>query len=107
MKGLAHITGGGITDNLPRILPEGISARITRGSWPIPPLFSYLERGGDVPPDDMYRTFNMGVGMIVACARDDVDRIIEALAAAGEKSWVIGELIAGTRDVRYQSIVNG
>jgi len=107
VKGLAHITGGGITDNLPRILPEGISARITRGSWPIPPLFSYLERGGDVPPGDMYRTFNMGVGMIVACARDDVDRIIEALAAAGEKSWVIGELIAGTRDVRYQSIVNG
>ena len=101
VKGLAHITGGGITDNLPRILPEGISARITRGSWPIPPLFSYLERGGDVPPDDMYRTFNMGIGMIVACARDDVDRIIEALAAAGEKSWVIGELIPGTRDVKY------
>jgi phosphoribosylformylglycinamidine cyclo-ligase len=101
VKGLAHITGGGITDNLPRILPEGISARITRGSWSIPPLFSYLERGGDVPPDDMYRTFNMGIGMIVACARDDVDRIIEALAAAGEKSWVIGELIPGTRDVKY------
>jgi formyltetrahydrofolate-dependent phosphoribosylglycinamide formyltransferase len=102
VKGLAHITGGGITDNLPRILPEGISAKINRGSWPIPPLFSFLERAGDVPIGDMYRTFNMGIGMIVACAPEDVDHAVDTLAASGEKSWLIGELIPGSRGVCYE-----
>jgi phosphoribosylformylglycinamidine cyclo-ligase len=101
VKGLAHITGGGITDNLPRILPEGISARIDRRSWPVPPLFSFLQQAGDVPLDDMYRTFNMGVGMIVACAPEDVDRVRGRLRAGGEESWIIGELIAGNRTVEY------
>ena len=101
VKGLAHITGGGITDNLPRILPEGISARIDRGSWLVPPLFSFLQQAGDVPVDDMYRTFNMGVGMIVACAREDVEPLQALLRAGGEESWVVGELIAGNRVVEY------
>ncbi len=101
VKGLAHITGGGITDNLPRILPDGISARIERGSWPVPPLFSFLQDAGDVPTDDMYRTFNMGIGMIVACAPEDVDRVRETLATTGEQSWIIGELVTGDRTVEY------
>jgi phosphoribosylformylglycinamidine cyclo-ligase len=101
VKGLAHITGGGITDNLPRILPEGVAARIERGAWPVPPLFTFLQRGGDVPLDDMYRTFNMGIGMIVACAPDDVDRVRATLGQTGEQSWIIGELIPGNRAVEY------
>ena len=101
VKGLAHITGGGITDNLPRILPEGLSAAIVRGSWPVPPLFSYLARAGEVPDADMYRTFNMGIGMIVACAPGDVDRVRATLSEAGEASWLVGELIPGSRAVNY------
>ncbi len=101
VKGLAHITGGGITDNLPRILPEGIGARILRGAWPVPPLFTFLERAGEVPIEDMYRTFNMGIGMIVACAPENVDRVRATLSQSGEQSWVIGELIPGDRRVVY------
>lgn len=101
VKGLAHITGGGMTDNLPRILPEGISARIRRDAWPVPPLFSFLQRAGQVPIDDLYRTFNMGIGMIVACAPEDVDRVRGTLSQAGEQSWVIGDLIPGNRTVEY------
>ena len=101
VKGLAHITGGGITDNLPRILPEGVGARIDRDAWPVPALFTFLQRGGDVPLDDMYRTFNMGIGMIVACAPDDTDRVRATLSQSGEQSWVIGELISGDRAVEY------
>jgi phosphoribosylformylglycinamidine cyclo-ligase len=101
VKGMAHVTGGGITDNLPRILPDGIAARVDRDAWPIPRLFSFLERAGQVPADDMYRTFNMGIGMIVACAPDDVGGVVDMLAAAGEESRVIGELVPGNRDVQY------
>ncbi len=103
VKGLAHITGGGITDNLPRILPEGVAARIQRGSWPVPPIFRFLERAGEVPIDDMHRTFNMGIGMIVACSAEDVDPLRAALAPSGEQSWVIGELVPGRREVTYQN----
>ena len=101
VKGLAHITGGGITDNLPRILPEGISARIERGAWPVPALFAFLQRAGDVPLEDMYRTFNMGIGMIIACAPGDVDRVRATVLQGGDESWVIGELIPGNRTVGY------
>jgi phosphoribosylformylglycinamidine cyclo-ligase len=102
VKGLAHITGGGITDNLPRILPEGVAARILRRAWQVPPLFEFLQRGGNVPDADMLRTFNMGVGMIVACAPGDVDRLAAALTAAGEPgATVIGVAVAGSREVRY------
>ena len=102
VKGLAHITGGGITDNLPRIFPPGIAARIRRGSWPVPPVFGFLGRSGDVPTDDMYRTFNMGVGMIVACAPADAERLVETARAAGEAdAWFIGELVEGDRTITY------
>jgi len=102
VKGLAHITGGGITDNLPRILPAGVTARILRSAWTIPPLFGFLQRGGDVPDEDMLRTFNMGVGMIVACGAVDADRLVTALAAAGAPgATIIGEAVAGSREVQY------
>jgi phosphoribosylformylglycinamidine cyclo-ligase len=101
IKGLAHITGGGITDNLPRILPQGVAARIDRRSWPVPPVFSFLQRAGDVPLDDMYRTFNMGVGLIMACAPEAEQEVTETLRAAGEICWPIGEIVAGNRTVEY------
>ncbi|HEX6974688.1 MAG TPA: phosphoribosylformylglycinamidine cyclo-ligase [Vicinamibacterales bacterium] len=103
IKGMAHITGGGITDNLPRIFPEGTAAVIDRGTWHVPPLFRWLQRTGDVPEDDMLRAFNMGIGLIVACRREDEARVIERLAAAGEPAARrIGTVVAGAGDVTYR-----
>ncbi len=102
MRGLAHITGGGITDNLPRIFPPGLGAVIRRGAWQVPPLFRFLEAAGGVPADDMYRTFNMGIGLIVACAPADEAAVLQRLRSAGEtRAAVIGEMVTGDRRVRY------
>jgi phosphoribosylformylglycinamidine cyclo-ligase len=95
VKGLAHITGGGITDNLPRILPPGTGAEIFMNAWPVPPLFHFLQAGGSVPAEDMRRTFNMGVGMIVACAERDGDRARSCLEEIGEKAFPIGRVTTG------------
>jgi phosphoribosylformylglycinamidine cyclo-ligase len=101
VKGMAHITGGGITDNLPRALPEGTSGVIRLGSWPIPPLFDWLVREGDVPLDDAYRTFNMGVGMILVVAPEHVDATLAGLRASGESgALVIGRIASATDDAR-------
>jgi phosphoribosylformylglycinamidine cyclo-ligase len=100
VRGMAHITGGGITDNLPRLLPEGVAARIDTRSWAPPPVFVWLQRAGQVPVKDMRRTFNMGVGMIVACAAGDADRVLELLK--GEGAWVVGDVVSGDRIVRYE-----
>ena len=103
VRALAHITGGGITENLPRVLPEGCQASIDKGAWEVPPLFAFLGKAGGVPEDDMYRTFNMGIGLIVGCASADVDRVLARLGplpAPGPR--VIGELVAGPREVRYR-----
>ncbi|HEX6976553.1 MAG TPA: phosphoribosylformylglycinamidine cyclo-ligase [Vicinamibacterales bacterium] len=103
IKGMAHITGGGITDNLPRIFPEGTAAVIDRGTWSVPPIFQWLQRTGDVPEADMLRTFNMGIGLIVACGASDETRVLERLAAAGEPAARrIGSVIAGDRSVAYR-----
>jgi len=104
VKGMAHITGGGITENLPRVLPEGCAAEIDRGSWAVPQLFRYIEARGGVPNDDMFRTFNMGIGLIVACADKDRQRVNELLVAAGEQPVAIGRVVAGQRDVRYVGV---
>ena len=104
IKGMAHITGGGITDNLPRILPEGTSAVIDRSQWEVPALFQWLQRCGQVPDDDMLRTFNMGIGLIVACADADANRLISDLARVGEPAATrIGVVVAGLRDVTYRT----
>jgi phosphoribosylformylglycinamidine cyclo-ligase len=84
IKGMAHITGGGVTDNLPRILPDGFGAVVDRRTWQVPPLFDWLQRTGSVPDDDMLRTFNMGLGLIVVCGPDDAGTMIERLSGAGE-----------------------
>jgi phosphoribosylformylglycinamidine cyclo-ligase len=97
IAGMAHITGGGITDNLPRILPDGVGARIETSAWDVPPVFRWLERAGEVPVADMYRTFNMGIGLILVVSRQDADSVLSHLREAR----VIGELEAGEKRVVY------
>ena len=105
VKGMAHITGGGITDNLPRILPRGAAARIDRSAWRVPPLFQWLQRAGQVSDDDMYRTFNMGIGLILACADVAVDQVLADLTAAGEPHATrIGRIVAGPNRVEYAGV---
>ena len=102
IKGMAHITGGGITDNLPRILPEAAQAEIDVRAWSIPLLFQWLQSLGKVPVDDMRRTFNMGIGLIMVCASEQLDRVLDALAKAGEgQAVVIGRIRSGQKGVTY------
>ena len=96
IKGMAHITGGGITDNLPRVLPHGTSAIVDASSWEVPAIFKWLQRNGQVPIDDMMRTFNMGIGLIIVVARDKAESLIDELAArGGREARVIGDVVAG------------
>jgi phosphoribosylformylglycinamidine cyclo-ligase len=96
IKGLAHITGGGITDNLPRVLPHGTAAVVDAASWEVPPLFRWLRHNGRVPADDMMRTFNMGLGLIIVTAHDKAEQLIGELAARGGRdARVIGEVVPG------------
>jgi phosphoribosylformylglycinamidine cyclo-ligase len=97
LAGAAHITGGGITDNLPRVLPKGLAAAIETGSWQTPPLFEMLRQIGDVPEDDWRRTFNLGVGMIFVIPQAKLGAAQRALKRAGEKPWVIGEIVRQRR----------
>ncbi len=95
IRGLAHITGGGLEGNLPRCLPPGLGARIHRGSWQVPPLFRLIQESGPVAEDEMFRTFNMGVGMAVVLSPQDADRFAASLTEA----FPIGEVVAGERRV--------
>jgi phosphoribosylformylglycinamidine cyclo-ligase len=105
VKGLAHITGGGITENLPRILPAGTAALIDRSTWTPNAVFRYMWELGGVPEDDMYRTFNMGIGLIIGCAADDAGRVTAMLQAAGEsRVAVIGRVIEGEPGVTYGTL---
>jgi phosphoribosylformylglycinamidine cyclo-ligase len=103
IKGMAHITGGGITENLPRILPADTHAIIDRSTWRVPAIFDWLQRTGDVPEDDMLRTFNMGIGLILAVAPDQAPVILDDLKAAGEAgATAIGRIGSGGRGVLYR-----
>ena len=105
VKGLAHITGGGITENLPRILPPGTAALVDRSAWTPNAVFRYLQRVGSVPEDDMYRTFNMGIGMIVVCEADDESRVTALLQGAGEALvHRVGRIIEGEPGVVYGTL---
>jgi phosphoribosylformylglycinamidine cyclo-ligase len=95
--GAAHITGGGITDNLPRILPKGLAAAIDTTSWEVPPMFNLLRHIGNVPEDDWRRTFNLGVGMILVVPKAKADAAKRALTRAGEQPWILGEIAAQRR----------
>jgi phosphoribosylformylglycinamidine cyclo-ligase len=95
VRGLAHVTGGGLVDNVPRILPGGVSARFDLGSWTVPALFQVLQREGVVERSEMFRAFNMGVGMVAVVSADDVDAVVRDLRAGGEQAWIAGEIVPG------------
>ena len=97
VRALAHITGGGLIDNVPRVLPAGLSAVIDRSSWEVPALFTAIERAGSVMPEEMWRTFNMGVGMVVAVPRAQADAVT---SAAGVPVWRIGEVVESSSGER-------
>jgi phosphoribosylformylglycinamidine cyclo-ligase len=94
VKGLAHITGGGLVENIPRVLPDGLTAELDRRSWPRPPLFDWLQREGAVAEEEMHRVFNCGIGMALVVAAADADRALARLAALGEQAWRIGTVRA-------------
>jgi len=95
IRALAHVTGGGFPGNLPRALPPGLGARIHRGSWEVPPIFRLIQRGGRVSDDEMYRAFNMGIGMVAAVSPPDLHEVEHSLERRGETSYVIGSVVAG------------
>jgi phosphoribosylformylglycinamidine cyclo-ligase len=100
VRALANITGGGIVENLPRVIPKGLAVEIREGTWAVPPIFSYLKKLGDVPRDEMYRVFNMGVGMVAVCPPRVTASLLKTLKKARETAWVIGKVVRGSGDVR-------
>ena len=94
VKGMAHITGGGITENIPRVLPEGLTAEIKASSWQLPPLFQWLQAQGNIVPSEMYKTFNCGIGMAVIVAKEHVAQAKQLLEASGETVYEIGHIRA-------------
>jgi len=96
---MAHITGGGFYDNIPRVIPEGYGVRVEKGSWPIPPIFRKIQRAGNVDEREMFRTLNMGIGMALAVSPADADRTVALFAERGQKAWIIGEIVRGKREV--------
>ncbi len=101
IRALAHITGGGFPGNIPRVLPDGLGAVIRRGSWEVPPLFRLIQAAGEVPDDEMFRTFNMGVGMVVVVAPGDLHEVEHSLERRGEPSFLIGSVVEGS-DVTFE-----
>ena len=99
IKGCSHITGGGFYENIPRMLPEGVSARIQKDSYPIPPIFGLLQQTGNLEDKMMYNTYNMGLGMVLAVDAADADKTVEALKAAGEQAYIVGDVVAGNKEV--------
>jgi phosphoribosylformylglycinamidine cyclo-ligase len=102
LKGLVHITGGGFTENIPRVLPENCDAVITKGLWTIPAIFPLLQQWGNIAEQEMYRTFNMGIGMIVIVSAEDAAAVMQDLSARGETVYRIGEIVSGNKKVQIK-----
>jgi phosphoribosylformylglycinamidine cyclo-ligase len=96
---MAHLTGGGFIENIPRVLPGGVDALVRRGSWPVPPLFTLIQQRGEVALEEMYRVFNMGIGMVVVVDKCNVEKLQQAIP---EQTFVVGELVEGKRKVILQ-----
>ena len=96
---ISHITGGGLYENVPRMMKEGLTARIRTASYPVPAIFELIQKSGDIPVRDMYNTFNMGIGLVIAIPKDQVGHALDVLARAGEQSYVIGDVIKGDAGV--------
>jgi phosphoribosylformylglycinamidine cyclo-ligase len=101
IKGMAHITGGGIPGNLPRIFQKNISAKINKNSWDIPPIFKFIEKIGKIDKKEMYKVFNMGIGYIFIVDKSDVDKTLKTLSKNGYKSYIIGEILKGKKTVIF------
>jgi phosphoribosylformylglycinamidine cyclo-ligase len=101
IHGMAHITGGGLIENLPRILPDGLEIKINKGSWDIPPVFNMIQKIGQVEDGEMYRTFNMGIGYVIIAPEEEADGILKAVDQLGEKSWIIGRVSGGEGGVVF------
>lgn len=99
VKGCSHITGGGFYENIPRMLPDGVSARVNKDSYPVLPIFKLLQKTGGIEEKMMYNTYNMGLGMVLALDPKDVDTAIKAIEEVGEKAYVVGEIIEGDKQV--------
>ncbi len=101
IKAMAHITGGGFYDNIPRVIPDGLEIRIRKGSWPVPAIFRTIQKRGAVGEQEMFRTFNMGIGMVVIVGAGDAIRTGSLFQRSGQKSWIIGELVRGPHGVTF------
>jgi phosphoribosylformylglycinamidine cyclo-ligase len=101
VTGVAHITGGGITENVPRVIPKGTAAQVTLGSWPVQPIFSHLQKLGNITDAEMLRTFNMGIGMVLVVPPKKFKRVQTVLERAGEKGFTIGRIVKGEKKVLY------
>ena len=99
IHGCSHITGGGFYENIPRMLPENVKAVVKKDSYEIPPIFKLLQKTGDIAEEMMYNTYNMGIGMLLAVDEADVDKTMEAITKAGEKCFVVGEVVEGEKGV--------
>lgn len=100
IKGMAHITGGGLIDNVPRVLPPGCSVRINKGSWPIPKIFKVIQKRGDITGSEMYHVFNMGIGMVLIVSKFFASSIMKKLERMKEDAFIIGDVIKGNRSVK-------
>ena len=99
VKGIAHITGGGFIENIPRILPEGVSAEINKNSYEVPPVFKVMQKRAEITDEQIYNTFNMGIGMVVCVAPENVEAAMQLLQATGEEVVILGQAVAGDRKV--------
>ncbi len=102
IKGCSHITGGGFYENVPRMLPEGVSAKIQKDSYPVLPIFKLIQEKGEITEEMMYNTFNMGLGMVIAVSPEEADEAIRAIETAGENAYKIGEIVRGDEGVILQ-----
>ena len=100
VKAISHITGGGFYENIPRMLKDGISASIEKAAVPVRPVFDLIAKTGNIPERDMFNTFNMGIGMMMAVSKEDADRALKFLQAAGETAYILGECVAGDKEVK-------
>lgn len=101
VKGMAHITGGGFIENIPRVLPENVNVDVEYGTWPIQPIFTLLQSKGDVSNRDMFTTFNMGIGLVIVVGENDVDTAVQSLRNSGETPYLIGKVTEGDRQVTF------
>ena len=99
VKGCSHITGGGFYENIPRMLPDGIKAVVKKDSYDIPPIFTLMQKKGEIEEHMMYNTYNMGLGMVLALDPADADKAVEILNAAGEKAFIVGKCVEGEKGV--------